>query len=85
MKDSNAQRVLRYVGTCPGRSASQIAQDLRLSLGTVNTALYYFRKRGQVGRKDGLGPRGGYGYFLAGKTKKRPTAWDRILQDDLFN
>jgi hypothetical protein len=60
------QRTLTYVKRFPGRSATHIANVLHLNPASVSSVLVTMVNEGVLRRKDGLGPRGGYGYFFRG-------------------
>jgi hypothetical protein len=58
------QRALVFVCDHPGSSAYQVAVAIGEKWGTVSSCLYREMRAGRIRRKNGLGPRGGYGYFV---------------------
>ena len=75
------KRVLEYVDLHPGKTATQVAHALRARPGTVSGILNRLSKaKGGLKRVDGVGPRGGYGYYPSDfdfeATPK--TIWERI-------
>lgn len=71
----------------PGLSNSQIQKELKKE-GFASTQVVHaicdLMKRKRLERVDGLGPRGGYGYFIKGHVKppKRPTEWEHLLTNE---
>ena len=59
------QEILDYIDTHPGLSAYQIATALGYpeKLGSISTLLKRLCDTNVLSRQDGLGPRGGFGYF----------------------
>jgi len=74
-------RLVEYVALHPGLTATQIAKELGREPGTISGILRRLCDQKLLTRKDGVGPRGGYGYFSPTPPKTK-TSWQRILADD---
>ncbi len=90
------QQLLEAVKAEPWATATQIAKQLYNdrgtgNWGTVSSLLNRLTKRGLLSRVKGHGPRGGYGYAIAGQHDRwgafvkvaegvieGPTAWERL-------
>lgn len=70
-------RILAYVASRPGKSATEIAHALDAKGASVSSALCVFTNIGQVIRKEGEGPRGGYVYFIAPPKVPYKTRFER--------
>jgi len=75
-------RVLDYVRSHPWASAAQTAKALGEKSGSVASILKKLVGRGKLIRKEGWGPRGGYGYFSRGPGRWPPTWHERLMQDE---
>ena len=56
------QPILDYIKDHPLESATQIAEGLQKKPSSVASCLTTMTREGLVVRKEGCGPRGGYGY-----------------------
>lgn len=86
------EMALQYLEKNPGKSSTQIANELKEKSGTVSGLLSRLCNEKVLGRSRGLGPRGGYGYFLLKDLPKKKvveevvvvvgaTLWARLLLD----
>lgn len=57
-------KILRELHKKPRRSSWQYAKLLRANSSVVSGILHSLENRGLVSRQEGLGPGGGYGWFL---------------------
>jgi predicted transcriptional regulator len=75
-------RILAVVQGTPGISACEVAKALGLGTPSVSTRLHKMYKSGLLIRKEGLGPRGGYGYFAVAspETFTRKSRFSRIIE-----
>jgi AraC-like DNA-binding protein len=75
--------VLDYVRENPGKTATEIARALGFKSASVSAFLRRAcEKPIQVRRKNGVGPRGGFGYFALLPPRERATAWERLGSDE---
>jgi predicted transcriptional regulator len=74
-------KILAVVQDNPGISACAVAKALGLRTPSVSTRLHKMYKSGLLTRAEGLGPRGGYGYFVVASSLgfTRKSRFSRIL------
>jgi predicted transcriptional regulator len=85
MKVSDKEReVIEFVNGHPGMTATELSKMLHKKLATFSGQLTKMCNGGLLVRRDGVGPRGGYGYFtLPTRDKDQDmTAWQHIMADD---
>ena len=81
--------VRAYVRRAPGKTATQITNFLGLKKSSVSSYLVKEIKAGRMFRKEGVGPRGGWGYWIVPQSGKNKgiqptpvrTAWERLAED----
>ena len=69
--------ILNYLRNNSGSSAYKIATELDYDLATVSTLLKRMTDNKELNRTKGLGPRGGFGYFI---NKKELEDADKVSQ-----
>lgn len=80
-RSTQIRRVLHYIEHYPDKSATQIANALKLKKANVSALLVALTKLKRLARTAGGGPRGGYTYRLAFKPYRSKTAWERLTDD----
>lgn len=84
-KETIRDAVLRHVRFNPGRSATQIANDLGKKFGSVSSVLTTLFKAGEVEYAPNPGPRGGCTYRIPAAKLGPPsnkTSWAHLLDED---
>ncbi len=78
--------ILELLRMYPGLTMTLIQKHLlkgNFSPKTGCKAVYDLLKSKHLRREDGIGIRGGYGYFLTSKcTRSYPSQWQHLLADD---